>query len=245
MRNAIALLLLLVASAEAKDLSKCVKGWRGDVDMKCLGGKSQGTSALRVASSGQGGAIARYEPTLHSVLPGIRDCHEAAIARKGRGIEGSIALRVPVDGEGKPGTPDAQVEGLTDATLVGCIKQQFASLRFARPESGAGRVKLTLELTIQGTAAPRTLADDARAMCAAAAAMREAGWHAGRSGVLSELATRFADSQPSPAGAKIVDGLATTPKREIPAAWRKALVAGGVTAAEAACPALDALLAKP
>ena len=231
---------------KGNDLSECVTGERGLVDMACLGGKRKGWSQLRVASHGVGGGIPGASRTMHSILPAVRDCHEAAIGRGASDVDGGFAAKIKVDDRGRAGPPEMGLERLGDRPLIECITRRLTALRFRRPRwKGYGSAKIAIEMTVvggPGRTATRTLTDDARAMCAAATAMRAAGWEASRRGVLAELATRFAESRPSAAGKEISDGLATVQRAEIPAAWRKAIVARGVAAADAACADMDRLL---
>lgn len=229
-----------------KDLSECVTGEGGLVDMACLGGKSKGWSQLRVASSGVGGGIPGASETMHSILPGVRDCHEAAIGRGASGVDGGFGATINVDDRGRAAPPEMELERLSDKPLVECIRKRLAALRFKRPEvKGYGSAKIAIEMQVvggPGKTVTKTLTDDARAMCSASTAMLAAGWRASRRGVLAELATRFAESRPSAAGKEVVDRLATVKQADIPAAWRKAIVARGVAAADAACPDMDKLL---
>lgn len=231
---------------KAKDLSRCVPGGLGPVDMACLGGRSKGWTQLEVHSHGDRGMIPGGTRTMFSVLPAVRDCHEAAIARGASGINGGFAARIEVDRRGRASPPELELERLWDRPLVECVRRSLAALRFRRPrttEEGMGKITISMRVVGgPGGRIVRTLTDDARALCAAARSMLAEEWTAHRRGVLAELATRFAESRPTDAGTKISEGLANVKREAIPAAWRKALVVGGVAPADAACADLDTLL---
>ena len=218
-----------------RDLSKksCVSEW-GNVDMECVG-RGKGVTQLQEHSLGSGG-VAHVESPLRSTLAGIRACHESSALASRPGKRAGLRVELKLKANGAVDEVSEETEGIDDPSLTDCIVALFKQLKFEKPSRPGAHVKYTVSFTTLFAA--RSLDEQVEQLCTVSQKMlADPSWN--RATVLQETALRFTEAQPSKQVLDVMNGLATTPRGELYAAWTAGLRKLGAKQPE--CPALKTL----